>query len=84
MTQLLAVGPWSRENEVIFIYTNWKGVERERRATMLNLFWGSNEWHKEPQWLIEGWDAEKKARRTYALKDITNVRRPDDRLEDRE
>lgn len=59
--------------KVKFTYTNWKGETRQRRANLWNIFFGSNEWHKEPQWLTRGWDLDKTAQRTFALKDMTNI-----------
>jgi predicted DNA-binding transcriptional regulator YafY len=66
----------SDQTEVVeFTYTNWKGETRQRQATLMNFFIGSNEWHKGLQWLVRGWDLEKKDYRTFALKDITNIKR---------
>jgi hypothetical protein len=31
---------------------------------------GSNEFHPEPQWLLHGWELNKQAERTFAIKDI--------------
>ena len=61
--------------KVKFTYTNWKGETRQRQASLWNIFFGSNDWHKEPQWLTRGWDLEKNAERTFSLKDITNIER---------
>ena len=62
------------EREVVFTYTNWKGNTSNRRAIMRKLFFGATAYHEEPQWLIEGYDMDKEAVRTYALKDITAAR----------
>jgi hypothetical protein len=69
-TLLSITGP----RAVSFSYMNWKGEMRRRKAVMVAVFWGSNEWHSEPQWLIKGKDLEKDALRTYALKDMRDVR----------
>jgi hypothetical protein len=58
---------------VSFTYTNWKGKTSERKAKMEYVYWGSNEWHTEKQWLVCGYDLDKKDLRTYALKDIKNL-----------
>lgn len=68
---LVAVG---ESREVIFLYTNWKGETATRRAVFTRLFWGSNEWHSDRQLLIDGYDCEKGAFRTFAAKDISDVR----------
>ena len=60
--------------EVSFTYTNWKGEASQRQAIMCRLYWGANEWHKEPQWLIEGFDMVKGAVRTYAMRDVSDVK----------
>ena len=57
-----------------FTYTNWKGETATRRAIFSLLQWGSNEWHPEPQLLVCGYDLDKKAPRTYALKDMSDFK----------
>lgn len=69
------ISPDGQSEEISFTYTNWKGETKERRAVFTLLQWGCNEWHKEPQLLIYGYDLDKKAPRTYAAKDISNVKR---------
>lgn len=56
-----------------FTYKNWKGEVSERNAIFLWLMLGSNEFHKEQQLLIEGYDMDKKVIRTFAVKDMSNV-----------
>lgn len=51
-------------------YTNWKGERDVRHILPLRVFFGHNEWHTEPQWLIEAHDLDKSALRTFAMKDI--------------
>jgi hypothetical protein len=34
-------------------YTNWRGERRVRKIVPVRIFPGSNQWHKEPQWLME-------------------------------
>jgi predicted DNA-binding transcriptional regulator YafY len=63
-----------KDKEVTFCYTNWKGVTRQRTALLYRLYWGSNEWHKEPQWLVDGFDTEARADRSFAQKDMSNIR----------
>jgi len=69
--KLLSFG---ESQQVTFTYTNWKGETKQRRAVMQSLYWGSNDYHKESQWLVEGYDMDKEAVRTYALRDISDVR----------
>lgn len=57
-------------DEVIIDYTNWKGERSTRTVVPDVIYWGSNEWHKEPQWLLTAFDVEKQAKRNFAMKDI--------------
>ena len=59
------------EDAVVKIdYTNWKGERSFRYIVPVKCFFGSNEWHTAPQWLLEATDVEKNALRTFAIKDI--------------
>jgi hypothetical protein len=60
--------------EVQFTYVNWKGKTSVRKAVFSLLQFGKNEYHPEPQLLLYGYDLDKKAPRTYAVKDITNLK----------
>ena len=51
-------------------YTNYRGETAVRSIVPIRFFWGSNEYHKEEQWLVEVFDVERHAMRIYALKDI--------------
>lgn len=51
-------------------YRNWKGVIGVRQITPINIWFGSTEWHKNPQWLLKAIDIEKKEERDFAMKDI--------------
>lgn len=53
-----------------FGYTNWRGEFGMRRAQPIRLYYGSTEWHPEPQWLLEAMDLGKGERRTFAVKDM--------------
>lgn len=48
-------------------YTNWRGETSMRLITPVRTFWGSNKYHAQPQWLMDVYDHEKMAMRTYAL-----------------
>ncbi len=47
-------------------YTNWRGEATTPTIFPMRIFWGSNEWHPEPGWLIEALDIGKQALRTFA------------------
>ena len=41
----------------------------ERVILPTKLYWGFNQWHPEPQWLMDAYDVRLDTNRTYALKD---------------
>lgn len=51
-------------------YTNWKGVRSRRRIIPIGLQYGSNEFHKESQWLLQAYDTLKGESRTFAMAGI--------------
>lgn len=51
-------------------YTNHRGEKNIRVVRPLRLWWGSTEYHREAQWLLDVWDYERNATRTYALADV--------------
>lgn len=55
--------------EISVRYTNWRGETRVRQIKPLDVFWGSNEWHTEEQWLLRAIDVERSIVRVFALKD---------------
>lgn len=54
-------------------YTNWEG---KRRIYVLQLmgdkpmFWGSNEWHPKPQWLLCAKEVGREGIKTYAMENV--------------
>ena len=60
----------STEAPVTLTYTNWKGETAQRRIIPRRIWWGSTEWHPEPQWLLTALDVDKQADRDFALKDF--------------
>ncbi|MCH8519715.1 MAG: hypothetical protein LAT82_03080 [Nanoarchaeota archaeon] len=58
------------EKIIIISYTNWKGITSQRRIIPQNILFSSNEYHPEKQWLIEAYDVDKNAMRTFACRDI--------------
>lgn len=51
-------------------YTNYKGVTSDRNIIPLLPYFGSSEYHPEKQWLLKVWDIDKRAMRSFAIKDI--------------
>lgn len=56
--------------KVIIQYTNHRGEHGQRNIRPINLLFGSSQWHREPQWLLDAMDLDKGAPRTFAMKDI--------------
>ena len=55
------------------MYTNWKGVKAQRQIKPVHLWYGSTEFHPEPQMLLLALDVEKNQFRDFAVKDIEPV-----------
>ena len=55
---------------VRIVYTNWRNEKGERLVHPKKIWFGSTEWHKEPQWLMTAMDVEKNEMRDFAMKDI--------------
>ncbi len=55
---------------ISIVYTNYKGRTAVRHVLPKNLFFGSNEWHKEEQWLLLAMDLDEGEERTFSVKDI--------------
>ena len=51
-------------------YKNWEGEVAIRHVVPIELWYGSTEWHKDPQWLLKVHDLDKDSERDYAMKDI--------------
>lgn len=57
-------------NPITLTYTNYRGETSERTITPIRPWFGSTEWHPEPQWLLLAYDHDKSAERDFALKDF--------------
>ena len=51
-------------------YKNWKGEIGTRSIIPARVYYGHTDYHKEDQWLMDVWDVDKGAPRTYAMMDI--------------
>lgn len=62
----------SLPNPATIDYTNWRGERALRVIRPLSIYWGSNQWHPEKQWLLDAIvekDGERDVR-AFAMKDI--------------
>ena len=67
-----AVGEHEKNNPIEVEYTNYRGEKAVRTVIPLRHWYGKTEYHNDhDQWLLDVWDVEKDAPRTYALKDIS-------------
>ena len=51
-------------------YRNYRGETAQRVITPQRVWFGSTEWHPEPQWPMAAFDHEKQANRDFAIKDF--------------
>lgn len=58
-------------------YTNYRGETGVRRIIPIEIRFVSTEWHPEPQWVMEAYDVDKGAQRSFAIKDIIQWNVPD-------
>lgn len=60
-----------RTQTVSAVYTNHGGKTAQRRFLPIRIYFGATEWHTNPQWLMEAFDIDKQALRTFAMADIS-------------
>lgn len=54
-------------------YTNYRGETSERTITPIRPWFGSTEWHPQPQWLLRAYDHDKGAERDFAFKEFGSL-----------
>jgi predicted DNA-binding transcriptional regulator YafY len=59
---------------ITFTYKNYRGEVDEREIEVYGFLFGSNDWHKDPQFLMQGWDRKKNVYRVFAMRDVTNLK----------
>ncbi len=59
-------------SEFRFPYINHRGEQGQRRVHPIRIWFGSTEWHPEPQWLLRALDLDKDAQRDFALSQIVS------------
>lgn len=58
------------KEDITFTYTNHRGETSVRLVRPALIYFGSTEYHTEPQWLMYALDLNKNADRVFAMKDI--------------
>lgn len=74
--------PRAKEDEpkiVLIDYTNHAGVRSVREILPFEFHYMSNEWHPQPQWLLEAFDYDKDDVRYFAVSGIHRWGTPSDR-----
>lgn len=61
---------FNKKKTVSILYTNYRGETAIRKIIPKEIWFGKTEWHPEEQWLLNAHDIEKKADRSFAMKDI--------------
>ncbi len=62
--------PTDNRPELRFPYTNWRGEFSVRRVLPIRVWFGSTDWHPEPQWLLRALDLDKGGERDFAFSQI--------------
>ena len=74
--RLTAQQPLSKQEQqtqigaVVVVYTNYRGETALRKIVPKRIWFGNTEWHPEDGWLLDAYDIEKGAERSFAMKDI--------------
>jgi hypothetical protein len=68
LLKLMAESPSDRHE---LTYTNYRGETSRRQLHLVKIWWGSTEWHPEPQLLLSAFDWEKDAYRDFAVGDFS-------------
>lgn len=58
------------QKHIKITYTNWRGETSVRLLLSVKIWFGSTQWHKDEQWMLNALDVEKNEERDFALKDI--------------
>jgi len=64
------------EQAVRIVYTNYKGETSERTIIPRRMWLGETQWHPGTQWLLDAFDLDKQADRSFAVRDIHRIIQP--------
>lgn len=59
---------------VVIDYTNWRKQRRSRKIVPISVRFGSSDYHREPQWLLQALDLETGKEKEFSMKDIHSWR----------
>ncbi len=58
---------------LIFVYTDHRGSRSTRRVLPDRIWFGRTDWYDEPQWLMDAYDVDRHALRSFALRQIQHM-----------
>src|SRR5207253_997262 len=61
---------WDEKAVVSILYRNHRGETSVRRILPIGIRFSSSEWHPIEQWLLDAYDLDKQAERSFALADV--------------
>lgn len=56
----------------VILYRNYRGETARRRIIPQLVWFGATDWHPKPQWVLEAFDVDKNATRSFALRDVVS------------
>jgi predicted DNA-binding transcriptional regulator YafY len=56
---------------IVIRYKNYRGETSDRRIIPLRIRFASSDWHPDAQWLLDAFDLDRGAERSFAIKDIS-------------
>jgi predicted DNA-binding transcriptional regulator YafY len=57
-------------SRVCIDYVNWRGERAWRRIIPQRFYFGEVEYHSGRQWIVDAWDVDKEAVRSFAMADV--------------
>jgi hypothetical protein len=68
-----STGVGSPSDQVVTVrYRNYRGETALRRVVPRDVWYGSTDWHPEPQWMINVLDVDRDVERSFAMRDIVD------------
>ena len=58
-------------------YTNYRGERADRLVLPQRVWFGATDWHPQPQWLMDAYDFDREALRSFAIGDVEGFERVD-------
>lgn len=58
------------DKPVTIFYENWRGEQRYRKIIPHEIWFGTTEWHPDPEWLLTALDVDRNAIRHFSMKGI--------------